>query len=451
MTRRDWSARPAFEQARALREGLVSARALLEACLERIARDDVAIGAFWHIDVEGARAAADRSDGRRKSGKALGAFDGLSIAVKDNIDVEGLPSTGGLAAFRRRKAEADAFVAARLRANGLVMIGKAALHEGALGGTCDAPGFGRCENPLQAGLTPGGSSGGSGAAIAAGFAALALGTDTMGSVRIPAAYCGVAGLKPTAGLVSRSGALALSTTLDTVGTLALRPRDAALALGLIAGFDRADRQSLRAPDGWEAFPSSAPAWSAHRIGVPAQLDALDIEPAIAAAFEQACRAAEARGARLVRIDVEGWSPMALRRAALLLAEAEGSVEHAALIDDPEAASPSYRAALDYGRKASAARLVAALGEIAWARAGALRALGEVDALLTPTTPQRAFPHDAKAPANQADLTTLANAAGLPAIAWPWPASGLPASIQLVGRPFEEARIAALSEGLMPEG
>ncbi len=456
----DMSELPAWTQAAALTEGTATSRDLLERCLERIARRDPAIGAFWRLDADGARDAADASDARRRAGRALGPFDGIALAVKDNIDVAGLPATAGIAARRGRIAPDDAPAAARLRAAGLVILGKTALDEGALGATTDAPGFGRCDNPLGPGLTPGGSSGGSAAAVAARFAPLAIGTDTMGSVRIPAAYCGVTGLKPTAGLVSRTGVMPLSSTLDSVGILALTPRDAAFGLELMAGFDAADVQSRKAPPGWRALPAEPSARPrqagglaplAHLvIGLPRGLDRIGIEPAVMDAYGQACRRLEACGASLAEIAIERWEIPRLRLAALLLAEAEASVAHASLIDDPSAASRGYRAALAFGRNASAQRLLAAFEQINWARSAMERAFDGIDAVFLPTALQRAFAHGAAVPATQADLTVLANAAGLPAIAVPWPAGdgGLPTSMQVIGKAFDEAAIVAVGEALI---
>jgi aspartyl-tRNA(Asn)/glutamyl-tRNA(Gln) amidotransferase subunit A len=447
---RDISTLTAMAQADALAAGAVSARELLDASLDRIGQHDTAIGAFWHVDVDGARAAASQSDMRRSTGRTLGRFDGLSMAIKDNIDVAGLPATSGIAAFRDRIAVQDAPLVTSLRAAGLVLIGKTALDEGALGASTDTPGFGRCHNPLRHGFTPGGSSGGSAAVVAARFAALAIGTDTMGSVRIPAAYCGVTGLKPTAGLVPRSGVMQLSSTLDSVGVLAQNPQDAAFGLELMAGFNATDPQSRSAPPGWRAYGEALQDLSGQMIGVPRHLGNIEIEAAILAGFEQACRMLEAHGARLVEISIADWEPTKLRRAALLVAEAEASVAHPDLIDDPATASASYRAALAFGRAAGATRLDAARAQLGLARAGVELVLEQVDAIFLPTAPQRAFAHGTPAPPNQADLTVLANAAGLPAIAIPWPAAdgGLPASMQLIGKPFAEARIVAIAERLV---
>lgn len=410
----------------------------IAARLAKIAREDGAIGAFWAIDPQAA--AQVPPDGPLR---------GVALGVKDNLDVAGLPTTAGIAAFRGRIATADAPAVAGLRRAGAVILGKLAMHEGALGATTDTPGFGRCMNPLRPGFTPGGSSGGSGAAVAAGFVTLAIGTDTMGSVRIPAAYCGVVGLKPTAGLVSRHGVVPLSPSLDHVGMLAATPRLAAQGLEAMVGEDPADPMSRPTPPGWHAVPRAALHPATLRLGLPRPVQAAPMEPAIREAWDAAIATARGLGIAVSELALEGWDPGAARRAGLLLIEAEAAALHPALIEDPHAASPGFRAALAYGRDAGTTRLMRALFRLAEVRAAMLRALDACDALLLPTAPQRAFAHGTPAPADQADFCAPANIAGLPAIAFPWPAAdgGLPCSMQLIGRPHEEAKLVALAEAL----
>jgi aspartyl-tRNA(Asn)/glutamyl-tRNA(Gln) amidotransferase subunit A len=422
----------------------------VHALLARIAREDGAIGAFWQVDADGARAAAAAAAARRDRGGRLGPLDGVAVAVKDNLDVAGLRTTAGIAALRQHLAMADAPAVARLRANGLVILGKVAMHEGALGATTDTPGFGRCMNPLRPGYTPGGSSGGSAAAVAAGFAPLAVGTDTMGSVRLPAAYCGIVGLKPTAGLVGRSGVVPLSPRLDHVGMLAATPGLAALGLEAMVGDDPADPESRPPPAAWRAVPDAPIELAKLRIGLPEPVLAAPMEPAIRAAWDAAVVRLRAEGALVMPVPVAGWDPGAARRAGLLLVEAEAAALHPALLDDPAAATAGFRAALAYGRDAGSVRLVRALFRLAEVRAGALRALDRCHALLLPTAPQRAFPHGTPPPVDQADFTALANIAGLPSIAFPWPAPDgeLPCSMQIVTPPHAEWLAVGLAEALM---
>jgi aspartyl-tRNA(Asn)/glutamyl-tRNA(Gln) amidotransferase subunit A len=210
-----------------------------EAYLSRIERLDPAVGAFVHLDREGALAAAHESAARWRDRAPLSPLDGAAIAVKSNIAVAGLPWTAGAGAYRERIAETDAAAVAALKASGAVILGLVNMEEGALGAVTDNPWFGRTHNPWRRDYTAGGSSGGSAAAVAAGFCAAALGTDTLGSVRLPSAYCGVVGHKPTQGLVSAEGVMELSWTLDHVGVHARSVQDAAL---LFAAASRADRE-----------------------------------------------------------------------------------------------------------------------------------------------------------------------------------------------------------------
>lgn len=418
--------------------------------LSLIEQGDGAIGAFWQLDAEGALAAAADSGRRRARGASLGPLDGVAVAVKDNVDVAGLRTTAGIAAYRQRVAAADAPLVAALKSVGALIIGKAAMHEGALGATTDTPGFGRCMNPLRPGFTPGGSSGGSAAAVAAGFAELAVGTDTMGSVRLPAAYCGIVGLKPSAGLVSRSGVVPLSPRLDHVGMLARTPRAAALGLEAMVCHDEGDPDSRPAPQGWGAAPEAQPHLSTLRVGLPEPILAAAMEPCIRAAWDAAAVLLRRMGATVAPVAMRNWAPSVARRAGLLLIEAEAAALHPGLVDDPDAASAGFRAALAYGRDAGAIRLMQALFRVAEVRGCALRALDDCDVLLMPTAPQRAFAHGSPAPVDQADFTALANIAGLPSIAIPWAAEddGLPCSIQITGRPHAERMVVGVAEALL---
>jgi aspartyl-tRNA(Asn)/glutamyl-tRNA(Gln) amidotransferase subunit A len=396
-----------------------------------IAACDAAVGAFWHL--------APQPGGE-------GPLAGWTLGVKANVAVAGMPWDAGIAAWRDRVAERDAPCVAGLRRAGAAVLGMLAMHEGALGTACDVPRL--CHNPLRPGFTPGGSSGGSAAAVAAGLVRIAVGTDTMGSVRIPAALCGVVGLKPTAGLVPRTGVVPLSPSLDHVGMLAATPRDAAMGLAAMVGEDAGDAASRPAPPGWRAIAPVAIAGL--RVGIPEPVIAAPMEAACRAALDAAAAALARLGAQVAALPMPGWDPGAPRRAGLLLTEAEAAALHPALLEDPAAASPAFRAALAYGRDAGTVRLVRAMARLAEARAAALRALDAVDLLLMPTTPGRAFAHGTPPPADQADFCAPANIAGLPAISVPWPApdGGLPASVQLVARPHAEALLTGVAEALL---
>lgn len=412
---------------------------VVAAALDNVAARDGEIRAFITVDAEGARAASHESDKRYAAGRAR-ALEGVPIAIKDNIAVAGLPWTDGTAAFAKRIAGRDAHVVDRLKAAGAIVLGKLNMHEGALGATTDNPHWGRCINPLRAGYTPGGSSGGSAAAIAAGFVPATLGTDTMGSVRIPAAYCGLWGVKPTRGLIGTTGLSYLSWTLDTIGPLGRSAGDLAAMLDAMTGFDRDDPAALDLP-----FRAPADADAPLRLGIPRR-DATAEEPEVTAAFDALVSALEASGAEMVTVEVAGWDPTQMRRAGLLVAEAEAGHLLADLLDaDDPGLSRDFKAALAFGRKVLSPRLVAAHAALRTMRPAVLAALDGVEALLLPTAPQRAFAHDTPVPVNQADYTALANAAGLPAVAFPLAAPGLPASAQLLGRAFDDRRLIQLGD------
>lgn len=433
--------RTATEMAAALAAGRTTAQALTESALADVSARDGAIRAFVTVDAAGARRAAAGSDARRARGAALGPLDGIPVAVKDNIAAAGLPCHGGTGAFPD-PAPADATATARLRAAGAVILGTLNMHEGALGATTDNPFWGRCDNPAAPGHVPGGSSGGSGAAVAAGFVPLALGSDTMGSVRIPAAYCGCWGLKPTRGAIPVSGLMHLSWTLDSIGPLAGSATDLEMALAVLSGFDAADPQSVMA-----VLPGDIPAVPV--LAVPDDRVIATCEPQVRAAHDRALAAARALGARIVPFTLD-WDPGPLRRAGLLVSEAEGAVVLGeAIAATPDLFSDDFRAAIAYGAAAPAPRLALAYRRLATTAALTLRAMTGIDAVLMPAAPQRAFARDAKVPADQADFTALANVGGLPALVFPLPApdGGPPLSVQLMGPAFSDRRLIGLGQAL----
>ncbi|MFT5447319.1 MAG: aspartyl-tRNA(Asn)/glutamyl-tRNA(Gln) amidotransferase subunit A [Gammaproteobacteria bacterium] len=416
------------------------------AALEAVAKS-AHLNIFLDLDAEGARAAAQASDDRATP---MGTMDGKLLGIKANFAVKGLPWSAAIIGLKDRIASQDAGAVARLRDAGAIILGTVNMHEGALGAVTDSPGFGRCANPLIHDHTPGGSSGGSAAAIAAGFVDCALGSDTMGSSRIPAAYCGVAGIKPTDALIGRSGLALLSPSLDVIGPLAANVRDLWPVLQTLAGPNSADALLQPLPRNWPLAPEWRTDLQAVRIGLPAQIADVDCEPEILLGLQRAATALTALGAQVIPVDIVGWAPGHARRGGLLLTEAEGAVENAALLAGPQGTiTPAFRAALEYGRDASSARLVDALARIANTGAACARAMVGIDALLMPTAPQRAFAHGSEVPANQADFSALANFSKRPAVSLPVPLSGeiLPASVQLVGHPGDDPRLLSIADVL----
>ena len=334
----------------------------------------------------------------------------IALAVKDNIDVAGLHAAAGMQALRNRIPSKDAACVAALRAKGAVILGKTLMDEAALGALGDNPFFGRCHNPLRHGYTAGGSSSGSAAAVAAGLCDAALGTDTLGSVRIPASYCGVVGLLPSPGVFSMEGVMPLAPSFDRVGVLGKTVGAVASVLGM------------------NVEPRAV------TIGAIGEMD-------------DAAAALSRAGHRLVRLQSLDWK--ALRRAALLLVEREGAQVHAALLDDPASGlSVPVRAALNFGRHADARRLATARARLDEAKKFE-NWLTQCEVLLLPTTPQAAFAFDTLPPDSQADFTVPASVLGLPALSVPGGRSdeGLPLGVQLVGRRGADALLLGIAAQL----
>ena len=353
---------------------------------------------------------------------AEGALAGLTIGVKANLMVNGLPWTGGCEVFRNRIAKRDAAVVAELRAAGAVIIGTTNMEEAALGAKTDNPFFGATQNPHRPGYTPGGSSGGSGAAVAAGLCDAALGTDTMGSIRIPAAYCGVYGFKPAHTAVSQDGLEMTEPSLDTIGPLA---RD-------IDVLERVSRVISNFGGGVAGGP----------VAIVKALGGIECDLPVLNAFEAAQLALGAN----VEIELP-YPPSRIRFAGFIRAS---RFLAAHLADaEPVKISPALAKLLTYGPKRSAADLAEDAQVIAETKAALKAALETYGAILMPTAPQAAFPHSKAAPANQADFTCLANIAGLPAIAIPagWSNDGLPVGVQLMGRAGDEDGLFALARKL----
>lgn len=425
-------------QGAALAAGSATSVALTRATLERIARFNPALNCYLHVDADGALRAAAASDARRLAGRALGPLDGLAVAVKDNIDVAGMPTTAGMATRRGRNAAVDAFAVAQLRAAGAVILGKLNMHEGALGATNRNRHYGDCHNPHRHGYTPGGSSGGSACAVAAGLAGAALGSDTMGSVRIPASYCGVAGHKPSRALVSTAGSVGCSYRLDTIGPIARSARDLALMMALLGRFDPAcaDAEPVAAV-GFGPLPV---------LLAPDDLDVLGVQADVAGAFEEQLAVLRGLGCTLVRAAFGDYDFAAARRAGLLSCEGDMLLEHAQdRAAQPHNFSPELASMLDFAAGKDLASLARANRTIDRAALRSHAWFAAADVVVLPTTPQPAFAFDAPVPANQADLTSIANMAGLPALSLPMPmaAGALPAGLQLIGPRGADAALLSL--------
>lgn len=415
----------ACEQARQIKAKTISAQNLLSQQQDAIAACNPNINAF----VQTIEATSIRDDVVNPS-----ALAGSTFAVKDNIDVQGMPSHCGLRALHAQPAEQDAPVVARLKAAGMVCLGKLNMHAMALGATNHNADFGNCYNPVRAGYTPGGSSGGSAAAVAAGLCGIALGTDTMGSVRIPAAYCGVVGFKPSFGALPAGGVMPLSRLLDHVGILARGVED------VMAAFDiMADKNAVS--DTHRSRSSSL------NLAIPADLHDLGLTDEVSSAFEHGIKRLQAAGCTLHLVDFKHCDFTTMRKAGLLLCEAE-------LRDTLSQTLSNYRGdmpkdllgMLDFISQRSAQDIGRAVSQIIQMGLWLTRMVSPFDALLLPTAPQTSFDMNAAVPHNQADLTAMANMSGAPAISLPLPIApgALPVGLQLVGHRGEDRHLLSLA-------
>ena len=296
----DYTRATATEIAAALADGTTSVE-VTQAHLDRIESTEPSINAFLHVDAEGALATAADVDRRRAAGEALHALAGVPIAVKDLINTTGQPTTAGSKILEGWVPPYDATVVARLRAAGLPILGKTNLDEFAMGSSTEHSAYGDTRNPWDTDRIPGGSSGGSAAAVAAFETPLALGTDTGGSIRQPGAMTGIVGVKPTYGGVSRYGVIAMASSLDQVGPMARSVEDAALLHEVIAGHDPLDSTSIDAPVPSVVEAARRGDVAGLRIGVIRELAGEGFQPGVQSRFDAAVELLAKAGAEIVEV------------------------------------------------------------------------------------------------------------------------------------------------------
>lgn len=466
---------PATDLARAVTEQVVSARDIADLALLRAKKSADRLGAFLHLDAEGARKAADLVDRRSRSGERL-PLAGVPLAVKDNINVAALPSTAGSKILAGFVAPDDATCVARLVLAGAVPIGKTNCDEFGMGSSNENSAYFPAKNPWDPSRVPGGSSGGSAAAVAALAAPLAIGTDTGGSVRQPAALCGLVGWKPTYGRVSRYGLIAFASSFDQAGALTRTVADAALAFSVMAGGDAKDSTSLLTgvPDVLSRFEGGI---AGTRIGVLEEADSSEggLHPDVKASFEKAASFLKAAGADVVKVSVPRVSmavPVyylsATAEASSNLARFDGVRYGARREGGAGALAALYSETRSRGFGPEVKRRIL-LGTFAlssgyhdayYGRAQKVRALLKrdflaafraVDAILCPTSPEPAFLLGAKTDdplaMYLADVFTVpASLAGLPAVSVPsgFSSEGLPIGMQFIGPADSEPLLFALS-------
>ncbi len=465
-----------FQTIAALSEQLaartISAVELTQAVITRTHAVEPSVRAFNSSDEADALAQAAASDARRAAGQARGALDGIPVGLKDVIAVKDQPLTASSKMLANFVSPYDATVTTRLKAAGAVLYGRLNCDEFAMGSSTENSAFHPTGNPWDITRVPGGSSGGSAAALAAGESIATLGSDTGGSIRQPAALCGVVGMKPTYGLVSRYGLIAYASSLDQIGPFARTVEDAAIVLGAIAGHDERDSTSYRAeiPDYRAELGTRKGPW---KLGIPKEYFAEGLDPEIGAAVEKAIAFYKAQGCEIKEVSLphtryclDTYYIIATAEASSNLARYDGiryghRSKNAKDIVDLYFQSRAEGFGAEVKRRIILGTYVLSSGyyDAYYLRAQKVRTLirqdflnayREVDALITPTSPIPAFKIGEKSDPLAmylCDIYTIGvNLAGLPAISVPcgFTSGNLPIGLQLIGQPFQEANLLAIA-------
>jgi aspartyl-tRNA(Asn)/glutamyl-tRNA(Gln) amidotransferase subunit A len=429
-----------------LRRRAVSAVELTQACLDRIDKYNAVLNAFITVTHDQALAAARQRDAELRQGKRLGPLHGIPIAVKDNIDTAGVRTTAASELFKDRIPDEDADVGRMMKEAGAIILGKTNLQEFAYGGSSSVSFYGPVHNPWALDRIPGGSSGGSAAATAVGLCFASLGTDPAGSVRMPASYCGIVGLKPTYGRVSNRGVVPLSWTLDHVGPLCRTVGDTALMLEVMAGYDTREPTSADVPVGRYSHDLVNGRKPRLRIGLP-RCFFDDVEPETAKAVSTAID--------FLRTHAESVQDVTLPSASAFLSimGAEAHAYHARWIaESPQKYQPATRERIvQLSAMVSKEDYVNARRECDLLRREIRSVFANVDVLVMPTVPDAPSPIEPIDASQALDPIRTRNCApfdlyGLPAITVPcgFSTSGLPIGLQIVGAPFAESTVLALA-------
>ena len=444
----DLAFRSLSELAQGLRAGEFTSLELTRYFLNRIDKADRKLNAYAEVYRDEALAAAEAADRIRGSGWPVGHLHGLPIAVKDLCDIEGKLGAVGSKAWATRRGTTTATVVERLRAAGMIILGKTQMVEFAFGGYGTNPLCGTPWNPwdLTTHRIPGGSSSGSGVAVAAGLAPAAIGSDTGGSVRIPAAFNGIVGLKTTFGRISLHGCFPLSTTLDTIGPMTRTVADAGVLLATLAGHDVRDPNTYQAP----AFSPphlEAPSVQGLRVVVlpESQLPG-SVDPAVQRAYDEAARVLRALGVSVQeRAFPFSFEELTVRNGELISAEAY-AIHRAYIEDESVAIGPAVRARIVGGKKVSAADYIATREHQRQAIARFMDWMEDIDALLTPAVATPAIPvSEVDEKLTPATFTRAGNYVGACGLALPagFSPQALPVAVQLLGKPFAEGTLLRL--------
>ena len=454
-----------------LAAGKITSTDIVKECLARVAARDGEVKAFLEIDEAAVLAAAAESDARRAAGKALSAYDGIPVGIKDCIAVKGERCSCASKLLEPVKSPFDSTAVARLKAAGFIPFGRLNMDEFAMGSSCENSAFMRTCNPLDLNRVPGGSSGGSAAAVAAGFVPAALGSDTGGSIRQPASFCGITGVKPTYGRISRNGLVAFASSLDQIGPMTQNVEDAAILLDVMAGFDPMDSTSLPAPaGGWADAVAQAGDLKGVRIGLPKEYFATEgLSPAVADVMKNAVEKVRSLGAETVEVSlphtkyaVAVYYIVATAEASANLARFDG-VRYGARAESKDLMESYFRTRGEgFGdevkRRILLGTYVLSSGyyDAYYLRAQKVRTLirrdfeeaaKQCDVLMTPVTPAVAFRFGEKSDPLQmylSDIFTIAlNLAGNCGVSVPAgkdPENNMPVGIQFMAPALEEARL-----------
>ena len=459
--------RPIHELADAYRRAETTPTAVTEAHLARIASLDTKVAAYLTVTRDAALMAASESEARWRAGKPLGPLDGAPLALKDVLCTRGVRTTCGSKILDGFAPPYDATAVERLRAAGAVLLGKTNCDEFAMGSSTEHSGYGPTRNPWDLARVPGGSSGGSAAAVAGGLAAGAYGTDTGGSIRQPAAFCGVVGLKPTYGRVSRYGLVALASSLDQIGPFALDVTDAALLLGAVAGHDRRDSTSIDAPVP-DYVAGLAGGVAGLRLGIPDEYFIDGMDPEVERAVRAAIDVLKSLGATVEPVSLPTTRHSLAAYYIILPAEASSNlarydgVKYGLRVAgrdlvDMESRTRAAGFGAEVKRRLMLGTYVLSAGyyDAYYGKAQKVRTLvrrefaaafARVDLIVAPTTPNVAFKHGEKEDPLSMYLndvfTIPGNLAGIPGVSVPcgFSVSGLPIGLQILGRPLDEARV-----------
>ncbi len=456
-----------------LTAGDLSSAELTAAIIDRTASVDGSVQAFNSVNPEDALAQAKAADERRAAGQALGPLDGIPVTLKDVIAVKDQPLTASSKMLENFVSPYDATVTEKLKGAGAVLWGRANLDEFAMGSSTENSAFKATRNPYNLDCVPGGSSGGSAAALAAGEACATLGSDTGGSIRQPAAFCNVVGLKPTYGLISRYGLAAFASSLDQIGPFTRTVEDAAMMLQAIAGHDRRDSTSFKVdiPNYRAALTEKKGPW---KLGIPKEYFGAGLDPEVAGAVEKAIAFYREQGCEVREVSLPHteyclsvYYIIATAEASSNLARYDGirythrSADAKDVVDlyyksREEGFGPEVKRRIILGTYVLSsgyydAYYLRAQKVRTLIRQDFLKAYEEVDAILTPTSPTPAFKFGEKATNPLAmylsDIYTIGvNLAGLPGISIPagFSSSGLPIGLQLIGQPYREADLLAVA-------